>query len=316
MSLGIDLDRLNERVSGKAERTELEELQEEIGKRGVPIGSIDYFAIATPPAGYLKANGAVVSRTTYPDLFSAIGTTFGEGDGNTTFCLPDLMERFAQGSETPGTVKAAGLPDLNGTITFHGDDASVIYDMDGVFDAGDNLSGYRAASVLPGSTSHHMVNFSASGSNPVYGAAAGIQPPALTLLPCIKAFDAMTSPGLIDVAQLVQKVSGKLDKNVNGVPVKYLAGTCDDRTNWYRKWSDGWVEQGGKADLQSTGKVVLSFPVPMPVRGRILVSLAAQNGGGAVPIVSGSVVNATTAHLYATNYSGGTATVNGYACGL
>ena len=56
----------------------------------VPAGSIQYFAGSSAPDGYLKANGALISRTTYADLFTAIGTTFGVGDGSTTFAVPDL----------------------------------------------------------------------------------------------------------------------------------------------------------------------------------------------------------------------------------
>ena len=69
---------------------------------GVPIGTVEYFAMSTPPAGYLKADGRAVGRETYAELYSVIGTTFGEGDEQTTFNLPDLIDRFAQGSNTPG----------------------------------------------------------------------------------------------------------------------------------------------------------------------------------------------------------------------
>lgn len=51
----------------------------------------------TPPAGYIKANGAVISRTVYAWLFGRIGTTFGVGDGSTTFSLPDLRGEFLRG---------------------------------------------------------------------------------------------------------------------------------------------------------------------------------------------------------------------------
>lgn len=61
---------------------------------GVPAGSVIYSAQNTPPSGYLRANGAAVSRTTYANLFGAIGTTFGAGDGSTTFTLPDLRGEF------------------------------------------------------------------------------------------------------------------------------------------------------------------------------------------------------------------------------
>jgi phage-related tail fiber protein len=63
----------------------------------VPAGTVIYVAMASAPSGYLKANGAAVSRTTYAVLFAAIGTTFGVGDGSTTFNLPDLRSEFIRG---------------------------------------------------------------------------------------------------------------------------------------------------------------------------------------------------------------------------
>lgn len=62
-----------------------------------PAGTIITFASATIPDAYLKANGALVSRTVYSALFTAIGTTFGAGDGSTTFALPDLRGYFPRG---------------------------------------------------------------------------------------------------------------------------------------------------------------------------------------------------------------------------
>lgn len=61
---------------------------------GVPSGVVAYFAASSAPSGWLKANGAAVSRTTYASLFSAIGTTWGAGDGSTTFNVPDLRGYF------------------------------------------------------------------------------------------------------------------------------------------------------------------------------------------------------------------------------
>lgn len=62
-----------------------------------PPGSVSAFAMNSAPTGWLKANGAAISRTTYADLFTAIGTTFGTGDGSTTFNLPDLRGEFVRG---------------------------------------------------------------------------------------------------------------------------------------------------------------------------------------------------------------------------
>lgn len=60
-------------------------------------GLIAFFARDSAPTGYLKANGAAISRTSYATLFAAIGTTFGAGDGSTTFNLPDLRGEFIRG---------------------------------------------------------------------------------------------------------------------------------------------------------------------------------------------------------------------------
>lgn len=63
----------------------------------IPSGAVMYFAGQTAPTGWLKANGAAVSRTAYAALFAAIGTTYGTGDGRTTFNLPDLRGEFVRG---------------------------------------------------------------------------------------------------------------------------------------------------------------------------------------------------------------------------
>lgn len=59
-----------------------------------PSGQIGLFAMDYAPTGWLKANGAVLSRTVYTNLFAAIGTRFGAGDGHSTFNLPDLRGEF------------------------------------------------------------------------------------------------------------------------------------------------------------------------------------------------------------------------------
>jgi microcystin-dependent protein len=68
--------------------------------------------MSSAPAGYIKANGAAVSRTTYSALFTAISTTFGAGDGTTTFNVPDLRGQFlrswADGSTTYDSGRTLG----------------------------------------------------------------------------------------------------------------------------------------------------------------------------------------------------------------
>lgn len=74
---------------------------ENLGNAPNPIlpGTIAYMGINSAPLGWLKANGAAISRTTYADLFSVIGTTFGTGDGLSTFNLPDLRGEFIRGHD-------------------------------------------------------------------------------------------------------------------------------------------------------------------------------------------------------------------------
>jgi phage-related tail fiber protein len=60
-------------------------------------GMVFFHAANTPPPGAIKANGAAVSRTTYAALFAVIGTTFGVGNGTTTFNVPDLRGEFVRG---------------------------------------------------------------------------------------------------------------------------------------------------------------------------------------------------------------------------
>lgn len=91
----------------------------------MPAGIVAYTGQSSAPSGWLKADGSAVSRTTYADLFSAIGTTWGNGDGATTFNVPDMRGVFARGYDN-GRGKDSGrsfanqqddaLENLTGTI--------------------------------------------------------------------------------------------------------------------------------------------------------------------------------------------------------
>ena len=70
---------------------------------GVETGFIVLYGGSTTPEGWLTCDGSAVSRTTYADLYADIGTTFGVGDGSTTFNLPDCAGRSIRGSALAGT---------------------------------------------------------------------------------------------------------------------------------------------------------------------------------------------------------------------
>ena len=73
-----------------------------------PVGTLVGWGNDTIPAGFLKCDGSLISRTTYAKLFSEIGTNFGAGDGSTTFALPDARQRFLIGKSDSGTANFVG----------------------------------------------------------------------------------------------------------------------------------------------------------------------------------------------------------------
>jgi microcystin-dependent protein len=77
---------------------------------------VKLYAGTSLPTGYLWANGQAVSRSTYADLFSAIGTTYGAGNGSTTFNVPDLRGRVPVGPDALGGASDAGRLSANQTL--------------------------------------------------------------------------------------------------------------------------------------------------------------------------------------------------------
>lgn len=78
--------------------------------QNVPAGSIFYYSGPTVPSGYLEGTGAAVSRTTFSNLFANIGTTYGNGDGTSTFNLPDCRASYIAGNDpTNATGRLTGL---------------------------------------------------------------------------------------------------------------------------------------------------------------------------------------------------------------
>jgi microcystin-dependent protein len=84
--------------------------------RLVPAGALMPYAGSSAPDGWLLCYGQEVNRTTYADLFTAISTTYGEGDASTTFNLPDLRGRVIAGQDDMGGVSADRLTDQSGGL--------------------------------------------------------------------------------------------------------------------------------------------------------------------------------------------------------
>ena len=85
-------------------------------KRDVPVGVIQMFAGSTAPTNWGICNGAAMSRTAFADLFALIGTTYGAGDGSTTFNIPNMQGRSPIGVGTGAGLTARTLG------TFYGEE--------------------------------------------------------------------------------------------------------------------------------------------------------------------------------------------------
>ena len=149
------------------------------------VGAVVAFAGSTTPQGWLLCDGSAVSRTDYAALYAVIGTTYGAGNGSTTFNLPNLIDKFVEGSATAGTVKSAGLPNITGwaNIVFDSNSKILTDDVSGVFySTWKNTNGGGNGSVHAAGN----LTFNASRSNSIYGNSTTVQPPALTMRYIIK----------------------------------------------------------------------------------------------------------------------------------
>lgn len=146
------------------------------------VGSL-IASFATSMKGCLLGNGAAVSRTTYANLFSILGTSFGEGDGSTTFNLPDLRNKTLWGADNNlGAELEAGLPNATGKIDITSGGGSgwdCIHHEGALYPD----SRYTSAWMAPeGSGSMwHSVRMNLSRDNAIYGNADTVQPPAITV---------------------------------------------------------------------------------------------------------------------------------------
>lgn len=137
-----------------------------------PIGAPQFTLnfTGTLPANCIWLEGAKVSRTTYSTLFGIYGTTYGAGDGSTTFNLPDFRNRALWGADSAGYL-AAGLPNITGWAG-------------GVMEEGNMASGcfYQTGQTSAGSGGRQqdlILFFNAGYSNSIYGNSATVQPPSI-----------------------------------------------------------------------------------------------------------------------------------------
>ena len=218
------------------------------------------------PAGGVPYCGQIVTRATYADLWAYVQAQglvktedewqaansskggnvpfYSSGDGSTTFRMPKI-EGYVKGAsviEQAGTYIAEGLPNIKGTFGRDDQEGNV---ASGAFEPV-KASGANTASA--GSDGNCWAfDFDASRSNPIYGNSSRVTPETVHVLYGVYAFGEITNTGTLDAETLADglatvetRIDTKLDKSAT-----HIVESWRDGKEWYRKWSDGWVEQGG-----------------------------------------------------------------------
>ena len=159
----------------------------------IPAGVTCFYAGKSVPDGWLACNGAVYPRSKYSRLFAAIGTTYGAGDGSTTFAIPKAHHQVLEATSTiseVGQVMEAGLPDIsgkaNGLRTVFGDLSTNWCEGSLVTE---NSSEQTNQSFEPGSAygaARRDMSFLASRSSALFGKSAKNQMASLRLIAIVK----------------------------------------------------------------------------------------------------------------------------------
>jgi len=186
------------------------------GIEGIPTATIIPWSSASVPSGFLECNGAAVSRSTYADLFAIVGTTYGVGDGSSTFNVPDLQDNVAVGKSNnkalgsaagANTVANSGNVSTNVTGNVGGSTANATLSTSQLASHSHSAAGLsgsfmqvqnggfasRAANSNTGNSgsggghSHNMsANFSGSGTSNFSGDSTSVLQPYLTIIYVIK----------------------------------------------------------------------------------------------------------------------------------
>lgn len=150
----------------------------------IPTGAVFPFAGVTAPEGFLLCDGSAVSRVTYAKLFGVIGEKFGKGDSSTTFNLPNLVDRFIEGTkDNVGQTVEAGLPNIKANLgSVQMTDNTT---QDGALEF-IKTRGYNWQNSYSSVWYSGLQKLDASKSNPIYGKSETVQPPAVKMQYIIK----------------------------------------------------------------------------------------------------------------------------------
>ena len=244
----------------------------DIKPTGLPLGHLFAWPFQTPPDGAIQCDGATYNRSLYKDFFAyatekgwvkteaewqSIARSNGgfcpyysQGNGSTTFRTPKFAPfmQVAIASGNVGKYHQAGLPNITGTFTEHGNTSGM--ECTGAFTGEPRI---EIGSNSGGARDGGRVTMNASLSSSIYGASATVQPESHEWMICVVVAGQATNLGSVDMADVLTTVAqvqadvSQVQADVDAIPRPnaYVTKTWRSGTEWYRVWSDGWIEQGG-----------------------------------------------------------------------
>ena len=319
-------------ATANAVKTAYDKAVEASNKSGLPLGHIYLWPFSTPPDGSIQLNGSTYSRELYSDLWTLIQTKgwykpesewqsiasanggycpwYSDGDGSTTFRVPKFApyQKIALVSGDAGKYYEAGLPNITGTLSAFRHHATNT--TSGVFSwtqYGDTFPSYASEGARNG---YYTMN--AKKASSIYGNSTTVQPESHDWIVCVVAFGTATNVGSVDVAN-VMSVVGQIQAN----PHIIETWKSSNGSSWYRKYSDGFIEQGGNSQIDENADkdITLSYPFSSTVYQVIVTN---TSGGGRSDTEGYIFVKTkyTSSIKFSASYlNPNTSSFNWYACG-
>lgn len=266
------------------DQTFLNQLADKLSKLGTvrPLGFHYLHPYGTVPADSIICNGATYSRALYKDFFDYITPQgwvkteaewqeiatrdngfcpfYSSGDGSTNFRTPKFApyQQIALASGSVGKYHQAGLPNITGSVSVNDGEMHLSRVVGNLVSSGALTASSNGATKWAGygtleGTQWHELSISASNSDKTYGRSSTVQPESHEWVVCVVAYGIATNVGSVDIQNVMSAVNDvqasltqiKLDIAQIPQPRTYVTKTWSSGTEWYRVWSDGFIEQGG-----------------------------------------------------------------------
>lgn len=308
----------------------------------LPMGHLFAWPYQTPPDGAIQCNGATYSRALYKDFFDyatskgwvkteaewrSIASVNGgycqyysQGNGSTTFRTPKFAPfmQIAIAGSSAGNYHMAGLPNITGRsdlggIYTHANFSGALLTEKNVGDA------TGATHVSAGGDQRVKITFNASNSSVIYGRSSTVQPESNEWMICVVVAGQATNIGSVDVGNVMSAVA-QVQASVSAVEAKpilnakaYITETWSNDTSWYRKYSDGWIEQGGGYTKERNTNLTVTFPVAFKdTNYTISTSQYSRLTSSEAPVCD---FTAKTNTGFAHNYASWGSKIGWFACG-